>query len=50
MMSIKWSFLWKRLRSAWTIPDLRKNILFTLGLLLVFRILLLPFSSECTDT
>src|SRR5713226_2850124 len=39
MMSIKWSFLWKRLRSAWTIPDLRKNILFTLGMLLVYRIL-----------
>jgi len=38
-MSTTWSFVWKRLRSIWTIPDLRNKILFTLGLLLVFRIL-----------
>jgi preprotein translocase subunit SecY len=31
--------LWKRLRSTWTIPDLRNKLLFTLGLLLVYRIL-----------
>lgn len=31
--------LWERLRSIWTIPDLRKKILFTLAMLLVFRIL-----------
>jgi len=28
-----------RLRSIWTIPDLRKKILFTLAMLLVFRVL-----------
>jgi len=38
-MSTNWSFIWKRLRSAWTIPDLRKKILFTLGMLLAYRIL-----------
>jgi preprotein translocase subunit SecY len=38
-MSTKWSFTWKRLRSIWTIADLRNKILFTLGLLLVYRIL-----------
>jgi len=38
-MSTNWSFIWKRLRSAWTIPDLRKKILFTLAMLLAYRIL-----------
>ncbi len=38
-MGTKWSLLWKRLRSPWTIPDLRNKLLFTLGLLLVYRIL-----------
>src|SRR2546423_7464126 len=33
------SFIWKRLQSIWTIPDLRKKLLFTLGMLLVFRVL-----------
>src|SRR5438132_6244606 len=31
--------MWERLRSIWTVPDLRNKILFTLGMLLVFRIL-----------
>jgi preprotein translocase subunit SecY len=31
--------MWERLRSIWTVPDLRNKILFTLGILLVFRIL-----------
>ncbi|MGZ6387092.1 MAG: preprotein translocase subunit SecY, partial [Ktedonobacteraceae bacterium] len=31
--------MWERLRSIWTIPDLRKKILFTLLMLLVFRVL-----------
>src|SRR6266581_3579412 len=31
--------MWERLRSVWTVPDLRNNILFTLGMLLIFRIL-----------
>src|SRR6266853_1305189 len=31
--------MWERLRSIWTIPDLRKKILFTLVMLLVFRVL-----------
>jgi preprotein translocase subunit SecY len=31
--------MWEKLRSIWTIPDLRKKILFTLGMLLVFRVL-----------
>lgn len=31
--------MWERLRSVWTIPDLRNKILFTLGMLLIFRIL-----------
>ena len=39
MMNMKWSLVWKRLHSIWTIPDLRKKILFTLGALLVFRVL-----------
>ncbi len=30
--------MWERLRSMWTIPDLRNKILFTLGMLLVFRL------------
>jgi preprotein translocase subunit SecY len=31
--------MWERLRSIWTIPDLRRKILFTLAMLLIFRIL-----------
>ena len=31
--------MWDRLRSVWTVPDLRNKILFTLGMLLIFRIL-----------
>src|SRR6266446_3143891 len=31
--------MWERLRSIWTVPDLRNKILFTLGILLVYRIL-----------
>src|SRR5207244_6444299 len=31
--------MWERLRTIWTIPDLRKKILFTLVMLLVFRVL-----------
>src|SRR5438034_10629337 len=31
--------MWERLRSIWTVPDLRKKILFTLAMLLVFRVL-----------
>ncbi len=31
--------MWERLRSVWTVPDLRNKILFTLGILLVFRVL-----------
>ena len=31
--------MWERLRSVWTIPDLRKKILFTLAMLLIFRVL-----------
>jgi preprotein translocase subunit SecY len=31
--------MWERLRSIWTVPDLRNKILFTLGMLLLFRIL-----------
>ena len=31
--------MWERLRSIWMIPDLRKKILFTLVMLLVFRVL-----------
>jgi preprotein translocase subunit SecY len=38
-MDTKWSFIWNRLRNIWTIPDLRNKILFTLGLLLVSRVL-----------
>jgi preprotein translocase subunit SecY len=30
--------MWNRLRSMWTIPDLRNKILFTVAMLLVFRI------------
>ncbi|GAC1460502.1 MAG: preprotein translocase subunit SecY [Ktedonobacterales bacterium] len=30
--------MWERLRSMWTIPDLRNKILFTIGMLLVFRV------------
>lgn len=38
-MSAKRSSVGEKLRSIWTIPNLRNKILFTLGLLLVFRIL-----------
>ena len=31
--------MWNRLRSMWTIPDLRNKILFTIGMLLIFRIM-----------
>ncbi|HEX4206880.1 MAG TPA: preprotein translocase subunit SecY [Ktedonobacteraceae bacterium] len=31
--------MWERLRSVWTIPDLRNKILFTLGILLLTRVL-----------
>ncbi len=31
--------MWERLRSIWTIPDLRAKILFTLGMLLIYRVL-----------
>src|SRR5579875_2499493 len=31
--------MWERLRSIWTAPDLRNKILFTLGLLLLTRVL-----------
>ncbi len=30
--------MWERLRSIWTVPDLRNKILFTMGILLVFRV------------
>src|SRR5690348_5996333 len=38
-MITKRSSMWEKLRSIWTIPDLRNKILFTLGLLLVYRVL-----------
>src|SRR5438270_2233620 len=38
-MNTRWSFAWKRLSSVWTIADLRNKILFTVGLLLVYRVL-----------
>jgi preprotein translocase subunit SecY len=38
-MSRNWSFTWKQLRGSWVIPDLRNKILFTLGMLLLYRIL-----------
>src|SRR5579863_4208809 len=31
--------MWERIRSIWTIPDLRNKILYTLGLLLLARVL-----------
>src|SRR6266567_5003105 len=31
--------MWERVRSLWTITDLRNKLLFTLGMLFVFRIL-----------
>src|SRR5436309_15839105 len=37
--STKEALMWERLRSIWTVPDLRNKILFTLGMLLIFRIL-----------
>ena len=30
--------MWERLRSIWTVPDLRNKILFTLGILLLTRV------------
>jgi preprotein translocase subunit SecY len=30
--------MWNRLRSMWTVPDLRNKILYTLGMLLIFRV------------
>ncbi|MBE3559138.1 MAG: preprotein translocase subunit SecY [Ktedonobacteraceae bacterium] len=36
-MFFQW--LWERLRSIWSVPDLRNKILYTLGILLVFRVL-----------
>src|SRR2546425_8109078 len=38
-MSTKRSSVGEKLRSIWTIPDLRNKILFTLGMILVFRVL-----------
>jgi preprotein translocase subunit SecY len=38
-MSTKRSSMWENLRSILTIPDLSNKILFTLGMLLVFRVL-----------
>src|SRR5260370_28168196 len=38
-MDGNWSSTWKRLLGIWTIADLRNKILFTLGLLLVYRVL-----------
>jgi preprotein translocase subunit SecY len=38
-MDGNWSSTWKRLSSIWTMPDLRNKILFTLGLLLIYRVL-----------
>ena len=37
-MDTPWSSTWKRLRSIWTIADLRYKLLFTVGLLLVYRV------------
>ena len=31
--------MWERLRSIWTVPDLRNKYFFTLGILLAFRVL-----------
>jgi preprotein translocase subunit SecY len=31
--------MWERLRSVWTVPDLRKKILYTLAMLLLMRVL-----------
>ncbi len=30
--------MWNRLRSMWTVPDLRNKILYTLGMLFIFRV------------
>src|SRR3989454_2515005 len=38
-MGTKRSLIGEKLRGIWTIPDLRNKILFTLGMLLVFRVL-----------
>jgi preprotein translocase subunit SecY len=48
-MDTKWSFIWNRLLSIWTIPDLRNKILFTVGLLLVTRVfasITVPLSTQ----
>ncbi len=43
--------MWERLRSIWTVPDLRNKILFTLGMLLIFRILAhIPVPLNATET
>ncbi len=43
--------MWERLRSIWTIPDLRNKILFTMGILLVFRVLShIPIPLTATET
>ena len=30
--------VWQSLRNAWKVPDIRKKILYTFGMLLVFRL------------
>lgn len=43
--------MWERLRSIWTIPDLRKKILFTLLILLITRVLAnIPVPLTHTET
>ena len=43
--------MWDKLRSIWTIPDLRKKILFTLGILLLTRVLAnIPVPLTHTET
>jgi preprotein translocase subunit SecY len=43
--------MWERLRSIWTVPDLRNKILFTLGILLIFRVLShIPIPLTATET
>jgi preprotein translocase subunit SecY len=43
--------MWERLRSIWTVPDLRNKILFTMGILLVFRVLShIPIPLTATET
>lgn len=41
--------MWERIRSIWTLPDIRNKLLFTLGMLLFFRVLSnipVPLTSE----